>query len=72
MNSRLETLGQTMAQQGRETHKSDNRSTDPEPLKGNLMYGQYDSQIAVYENELKRATVVINELRSRLANVPGL
>jgi hypothetical protein len=26
----------------------------------------------VYENELKRAMVVINELRSRLANVAGL
>jgi hypothetical protein len=33
---------------------------------------QYNSQIAVYENELKRATVVINELRGRLENVGGL
>ena len=33
---------------------------------------QYDSQIAVYENELRRASAVISELKSRLHNVPGL
>lgn len=41
-------------------------------IKEGLSGQQYNSQIAVYENELKRATVVINELKSRLANVAGL
>lgn len=36
-----------------------------------MAYGQYDSQFTVYENELRRANAVINEMRSKLANVPG-
>jgi hypothetical protein len=41
-------------------------------IKEGLSSGQYSSQIAVYENELKRATLMINELRARLVNVTGL
>jgi FtsZ-binding cell division protein ZapB len=37
-----------------------------------LAHGQFDSQIAVYENELHRASAVISELRARLGNVAGL
>lgn len=40
--------------------------------RGNLSHGQYDSQIAVYENELRRASAVINELKAQLGNVAGL
>jgi hypothetical protein len=41
-------------------------------VKENLAHGQYDSQIAVYENELRRASAVISELKRKLSNVPGI
>lgn len=53
LNSRLEVLGNTNSIQPRETQKIENRSTyheNPPLNKTGLIYEQYGSQIAVYEN----------------------